>query len=86
VKKHELKTWPEQYAALRDGSKKFELREDDRGFQVGDLLILREWVPETATYSGSLTAQFVTYILRGPAFGLPAGKVIMSLSDERPRS
>jgi hypothetical protein len=45
--RHELKTWPEFFAATRQGHKKFELRRDDRpeGFQVGDELLLREWDP-----------------------------------------
>lgn len=45
--RHELKTWPEFFAATRRGYKKFELRQDDRpeGFQVGDELLLKEWDP-----------------------------------------
>lgn len=47
--KHELRCWPEFFAATRRGHKKFELRRDDRpeGFQVGDELLLKEWNPET---------------------------------------
>ena len=37
---HELKTWPQFWPALCDGSKTFELRKNDRGFEVGDILIL----------------------------------------------
>ncbi len=45
--RHELKTWPEFFAATRRGHKKFELRRGDRpeGFQVGDELLLKEWDP-----------------------------------------
>jgi hypothetical protein len=45
--RHELKTWPEFFAATRRGHKHFELRRDDRpeGFQVGDELLLKEWDP-----------------------------------------
>lgn len=42
---HELKTWPEPYAATVSGAKTFEIRKDDRGFRVNDILRLREWVP-----------------------------------------
>ena len=42
---HELKTWPEAWAAVRDGRKRFELRRDDRGFAVGDVLLLKLWRP-----------------------------------------
>lgn len=40
---HELKTWVSYFRPLWDGEKTFEIRFDDRGFQRGDLLDLREW-------------------------------------------
>lgn len=42
---HELKTWPEPFAAMVDGRKAFEIRRDDRNFAVGDALLLREYEP-----------------------------------------
>jgi ubiquitin len=42
---HRLKTWPEYYVAIQEGRKPFELRFNDRNFQVGDKLILEEFVP-----------------------------------------
>ena len=44
-KVHELKTWPEFFKAIKSGAKTCEIREDDRGFSVGDVLKLREFVP-----------------------------------------
>ena len=44
--KHELKIWPQYFARVSDGSKTFEVRENDRGFQQGDEVVLREWDPE----------------------------------------
>lgn len=44
--KHELKIWPQFYCRVADGTKTFELRENDRGFQSGDTVVLREWDPE----------------------------------------
>lgn len=38
-----LKTRSDAFRALLDGSKRFEYRRDDRGYQVGDILVLREW-------------------------------------------
>lgn len=40
---HELKTWPSYFRPIWDGEKTFEIRYDDRGFQRGDLVNLREW-------------------------------------------
>lgn len=42
---HELKTWTEYFQAIVSGEKTFEIRENDRGFRVGDTLILRQWTP-----------------------------------------
>jgi hypothetical protein len=42
---HELKTWPAYFERLLSGEKTFEVRKDDRGFQAGDELLLREFDP-----------------------------------------
>jgi len=43
--KHYLKTWPEYFARIHDGSKRFEIRKvDDRIFQAGDNIVLQEWM------------------------------------------
>jgi hypothetical protein len=44
--RHELKTWPEFFEQTLNGRKMFELRKNDRNFQVGDELLLQEWIPE----------------------------------------
>jgi hypothetical protein len=44
--RHELKIWPQYYCRVADGTKTFEVRENDRGFQYGDIVILKEWDPE----------------------------------------
>lgn len=43
--KHELKTWPQYFCRVADGTKTFEVRKNDRGFQPGDEVILKEWDP-----------------------------------------
>lgn len=45
--KHELKIWPQYYCRVADGSKTFEVRKNDRGFQPGDTLVLQEYDPFT---------------------------------------
>jgi ASC-1-like (ASCH) protein len=62
TKVHELKVLPEYFVAVSEGKKTFELRKDDRGFKVGDILRLREW--NGNAYSGRSVCCKVTYILK----------------------
>lgn len=41
--RHDLRTWPVYFEAVAAGTKTFEVRWDDRGFQAGDTVLLREW-------------------------------------------
>lgn len=81
MKTHELKTWPEPFEALWWRRKTHEVRQDDRGFEVGDVLRLREWEPNDESYSGRMVRVEVTYISRGPDWGIPAGMVVMSIRE-----
>ena len=45
MKLHDLKTWPESFSAIWRGTKTHEVRVDDRGFEIGDHLLLREFTP-----------------------------------------
>lgn len=76
---HKLKTWPEPFQAIQDGVKPWEFRKDDRGFSEGDVLILEEYKLEPEGYTGKIITRIVTYILRGPQFGIPKGYCIMTL-------
>lgn len=82
---HELKCWPVPYGALFDRSKTHEIRKSDRNYQVGDVLRMREWKPSVHTegddgeYTGAELAVVVTYITRGPAWGLAADLCVMSV-------
>ena len=79
---HELKCWPEYFQAVKSGIKPFELRKDDRGFAVGDVLHLREFDPETCTYTGEETNKTVTYVLPTNPFSVigDGDYVIMGLA------
>lgn len=76
---HDLKTWPEPFAAIRAGLKPWELRKDDREYQTGDVLRLREWSPTDDAYTGEVEERRVGWLLHGGNFGLPSGYVIMTI-------
>lgn len=76
---HELKTWNEYFEEVLMGHKTFEIRKNDRDFKKGDTLILKEWNPKTEQYTGREMARKVTYILKGGAFGLEKGFVVMAI-------
>ena len=76
---HVLKTWPDEFQAVADGKKTAEFRVDDRGFNVGDDLILCEYDPNLRCITGRRVYVFVTHVVRGPAFGIPEGCVMMSI-------
>lgn len=59
---HQLKTWPSFFAAVWDGSKQFELRKKDRDYKVGDLLVLREYDPDTHAYSGRSVVAEISFL------------------------
>lgn len=86
---HELKCHPEPFQAVLDGSKPFEWRKDDRDYQVGDTLLLREWDPAWRThldmsigYTGRECSRVVTYTIR-EGFGIPEGYCIMGLAPHQ---
>lgn len=77
---HELKTWPGPFERILSGEKTAEFRRDDRGFDVGDLLKLREWSPSTKTHTGRELTRLVTDICEASeGFGIPEGYVMMSI-------
>lgn len=93
---HELKCWPEQFAALLDGSKTFEYRLNDRAYMVGDVLDIGHWDPcliggrgywrdidgrEAETLSDAHRLRFrVTHIEHGGRFGIPEHYCVMALA------
>jgi hypothetical protein len=75
---HVLKCWPGLFDDVVCGEKRFEVRRNDRGFDAGDVLQLREWRPDTRSFSGRVTHVRVTYILH-TAPGLQFGFVVMGI-------
>jgi len=97
MKIHRLKADGPSFDAIRSGEKKCDIRFDDRGFEVGDMLHLRktkytgEEMANSVKVDGGLSCPLqavgkpydvrVTHILRGPAYGLKEGWVCLSITD-----
>ena len=79
--RHNLKTWPEPFQAMKVGLKTFEFRLNDRGYQVGDILHLEEYHPDLELYTDDTLDKEVIYILGEPF--VKDGWVIMSVIDPR---
>lgn len=77
---HELKVHPQFWPGIKDGSKPFEVRLNDRKYRVGDKLKLREYDPSMG-YTGAVVYVPVTYVLHHEDFpnGVPTGYVVLGL-------
>ena len=73
---HNLKILPPYYDASAAGLKTFEIRLDDRGYKIGDILHLQEW--SGTAYTGRSHCMQVTYILRDKPY-VPDGYVCMGV-------
>ena len=74
---HYLKCETEYFQAVERGEKKFELRENDRGFKVGDMVCLQETVNGVHT-GRALPALEIRYVLYGEKYGLPVSYCIFN--------
>lgn len=77
MKTHYLRTWPVYFGAVVSGVKTFEARKDDRGFEVGDRLVLQEFEP-TSGYTGAQVERYVSWILRDTEY-VAAGYCVLAL-------
>jgi hypothetical protein len=67
---HYLKIYPVFFSAVSDGDKWFEIRKNDRGYQKGDSVTLREydpglWNQDTqayGAYTGKAAVAVITYV------------------------
>ncbi|MDP3795115.1 MAG: DUF3850 domain-containing protein [bacterium] len=60
----EKKIWPEFFEKVLDGEKTYELRLADFACNPGDVLVLREWDPQTGAYTGRTLEKEVTHVLK----------------------
>lgn len=77
-KTHTLKCQPEYFRATKRGEKTFEIRRNDRDFQVGDTVTLLEFDGNEPT-GRELRGFVITYIFHGPGFGLSEGYCVLQL-------
>jgi len=81
--KHYLKTWKMFFDPIERGTKNFEIRRNDRGFKIGDVLVLQEWDKSLKGYTGKEVEKEIVYILENAElFGLQKGFVIMGFKNE----
>jgi ribosomal protein S17 len=80
VTTHAVKCWPEYFKAIADHSKTFDLRIDDRGYQVGDDITFEEFRPGVGEYTGEVVTREIVFILRDFA-GLMPGYCILGFAE-----
>ncbi len=78
---HDLKTWREPFEAVWTGRKRYEIRRNDRNYQVGDLLRLREWDQRAEEYTGRIVTVEVRYMTDGGTWDIPTGVCVMSFEE-----
>lgn len=97
MKRHELKIQPADFEAVLTGVMTHQARNNDRGFAVGDVLVLKEWRPsirtdncywnitgQPGTFTGRVVEARVTHLTFGE-YNLPRGLAIMSIRIDPPR-
>lgn len=83
----ELKCDPDSFPALLENLKKVEIRFDDRGYKVGDTLVLFETkfsgeemaMGAPLVYTGRKIVRIVTHVLHGAQYGLVRGCAALSI-------
>lgn len=75
---HYLKILPQHYMAVESGVKTFEIRYNDRGYKVGDILHLQEFCG--GEYTGRKLSRAVCYITDDPTY-CKEGFVVLGLKE-----
>jgi len=75
---HALKQERIYFAAVLDGRKTFEVRNNDRQFMVGDLIALNEYDAEDRAYTGRSIVCRIDYILNDSTY-VKEGYVVLGI-------
>lgn len=78
MRHHVLKTVSPFFEDVANGSKPFEIRLNDRDYQAGDILILRQWDEKEKMFGQRLVVRRVIYVLQDERF-LPPGYCCMGI-------
>lgn len=78
---HDLKTDPLLFAEVKAGLKNFDVRLNDRGFQVGHYLHLQEYDKVNNEYTGRCVLKEVISILNGGFYGIESGYCVLGLKN-----
>lgn len=76
---HDLKIETQYYNDIENGDKNFEIRKNDRNYQIGDMVYFKEVVNDVAT-GKELNGVEITYILHGGKYGLHTGYCIFEFN------
>lgn len=79
---HILKTLVQYLDAVGFRQKAFEVRRDDRDFQVGDWVMLRQWDDQVGAFGARWIICKITYVLRGAEavrFGVQEGYCVLGI-------
>ncbi|ASQ48732.1 hypothetical protein BCB68_07215 [Leptotrichia sp. oral taxon 498] len=79
MKTHDLKIEKKYFNDVIAERKKFEVRKNDRDYQVNDILSLNEYDKDKQVYTGRHISVKVLYILDDSAF-LKEGYVVLSIA------
>jgi ASC-1-like (ASCH) protein len=61
---HRKKCIPSLFEDVRTGKKRFEVRLADFEVNLGDKMVLEEWIPEESAYTGRTCTIEIEYILK----------------------
>ncbi|MGF1909176.1 DUF3850 domain-containing protein [Vibrio kasasachensis] len=85
IKLHELKILSEHFTEVLAGRKLHEVRINDRDYQAGDCLNLRE-IEENGEYTGQEMNIQISHVLHGGQFGIADGWCVLSLRNGTSKS
>ena len=81
IKTHYVKTIQPYYNDSKRGIKLFEVRKNDRDYQVGDFFVQEEFNTETQDLTGDNFKSKIIYLLRGGQFGIADDYCVLGIGD-----